>query len=178
VPTPARWRARQASPTSIGLVGEKTALVAVDVAVAFPPQQHVVPRHVQLVAHRRERGDPDAEPGQLIHHGEAQAVGLHDQAGDAVPRLTGGERGVKADAGHGHAEAVRADQPHAVPAAHREQIGAGGDLQPGCDYHQGPHPALAALFRRVQDRRGGTAITARSTGSGRCCRGTTPRAWP
>ncbi len=31
-------------------------------AVALPPQQHVVPRHVQLVAHRLERGDPDAEP--------------------------------------------------------------------------------------------------------------------
>jgi hypothetical protein len=33
VPTPARWRARQASPTSIRLVGEKTALVAVEVAL-------------------------------------------------------------------------------------------------------------------------------------------------
>src|SRR6202050_411988 len=33
VPTPARWRARQASPTSSRLVGEKTALVAVEVAL-------------------------------------------------------------------------------------------------------------------------------------------------
>jgi hypothetical protein len=33
VPTPARCRARQASPTSIRLVGEKTALVAVEVAL-------------------------------------------------------------------------------------------------------------------------------------------------
>src|ERR1700733_12356745 len=33
VPTPARWRARQASPTSIRLVGEQTALVAVDGAL-------------------------------------------------------------------------------------------------------------------------------------------------
>jgi len=32
VPTPARCRARQASPASIRLVGEKTALVEVDVA--------------------------------------------------------------------------------------------------------------------------------------------------
>ena len=30
--TPARWRARQASPTSMRLAGEKTAMVAVDVA--------------------------------------------------------------------------------------------------------------------------------------------------
>jgi hypothetical protein len=42
-----------------------------------------------------------------------------------------------------------------MPAAYREQIRAGGDLQTGCDYHQGPHPVLAALFRRVQDRLGG-----------------------
>ena len=33
VPTPARWRARQASPASSRLIGEKTALVAVDVAL-------------------------------------------------------------------------------------------------------------------------------------------------
>src|SRR5580693_9417962 len=34
VPTPARWRARQASPANSRLVGEKTALVAVDVALS------------------------------------------------------------------------------------------------------------------------------------------------
>jgi hypothetical protein len=34
VPTPARWRARQASPASIRLVGEKTTLVVVDVALS------------------------------------------------------------------------------------------------------------------------------------------------
>lgn len=33
MPTPERWRARQISPTSSKLVGEKTALVAVDVAL-------------------------------------------------------------------------------------------------------------------------------------------------
>jgi hypothetical protein len=34
VPTPARCRARQASPASIRLVGEKTALVVADVALS------------------------------------------------------------------------------------------------------------------------------------------------
>ena len=32
-PTPERWRARQISPTNSRLIGEKTALVAVDVAL-------------------------------------------------------------------------------------------------------------------------------------------------
>ncbi len=68
--------------------------------------------------------------------------------------MRGGEGGVQADAGHGHAEAVRADQPHAVPTAHRQQVRAAGGVEPGRDHHQGPHAALAALLRDVQDRRG------------------------
>jgi hypothetical protein len=91
----------------------------------------------------------------VIDGGEAQAAGLHDQAGHAGPRRTGGEGGVEAESGYGHAKAVWADEPHAVPPAHREQFGAGGGLQPGGDDHQGPHAALAALLRRRQDRRGG-----------------------
>ena len=67
----------------------------------------------------------------------------------------GGERGVQADAGHRHPEAVRADQPHAVPAAHREQVGALRGVQPGGDHHQGPHAALAALFGHVEHLGGG-----------------------
>ena len=124
-------------------------------AVVLPPQQHVVARHVELVAHRRERGDPDAEPGELVNHREPQATGLRDQAGHAGFRRVRGERGVEADAGHGHAEAVRTDQPHAVPAAHREQVGARGDVQPGGDHDQGPDAALAALLGHAEDRGGG-----------------------
>ena len=48
--------------------------------VLLPPHQHVVARHVELVADRGERGDADAEPGQVVHHGEAEAAGLHDEA--------------------------------------------------------------------------------------------------
>ena len=123
-------------------------------AVLFPPHQHVVAGDVELVAHRREGGDADAEPGQLIHQGDAQAAGLHDQPGGAGLRVPVGERGVQTDGGHGHAEAVRADQPHAVPTARRQQVRAGGGVEPGRDHHQGPHAALAALLRDVQDRRG------------------------
>ena len=74
--------------------------------------------------------------------------------GHARRGRAGGERGVQADAGHGHPETVRADQPHAVPAAHREQVGAGGDFQPGGDHHQGPHAALTAPLGHVEHSRG------------------------
>jgi hypothetical protein len=124
-------------------------------AVLLPPQQHVVAGHVELVAHRRERGDPDAEPGQVVDRGEAQAAGLHDKPGHARRGRAGGERGVQADAGHGHPEAVRADQPHAVPAAGGEQAGLGGGVEPGGDDHQGPHAPLAALSGHLEHPRGG-----------------------
>ena len=50
-------------------------------------------------------------------------AGLDDQAGDAWPgRVASRERRVQAEAGHRDAEAVRADQPHAVPAADGQQV--------------------------------------------------------
>jgi hypothetical protein len=73
----------------------------------------------------------------------------------AGPEPAGGERGVQAEAGHGHAEAVGTDQPHAVPAAHREQVGASGRVQTGRDHHERPHAALAALFGHAEHGRGG-----------------------
>ena len=136
--------------------------------VALPPEQHVVAGHVELVADRGERGDADAEPGQVVDQGEAEAAGLHDQAGHAGPGRAGGEGGVQAEAGHGHPEAVRADQAHVVAAADREEFGAVRWVQPGGDHDQGPHAALAALRGHLEaPAAAGTAITARSAGSGR-----------
>ena len=58
----------------------------------------------------------------MVDQGEAEAAGLHDQAGHAGLGRAGGERGVQAEAGRGYPEAVRADQPHAVAAADREEV--------------------------------------------------------
>src|SRR5580658_4385647 len=82
VPTPARWRARQASPTSIRLVGEKTALVAVDVALiknammnrtaaAKPSICRILPGR----RHRRTKGGPGYRKpvGQTTRWQAAQA---------------------------------------------------------------------------------------------------------
>jgi len=123
--------------------------------VLFPPQEHVVAGDVELAADRRERGDADAEPRQLIHHRQADAAGLHDQPGDAGPWVAGGEGGVEAQAGHRDAEGVRPDQPNAVSPAHSEQIGAGGGVQAGGDHGKGLHAEPAAVFGDVEDRRGG-----------------------
>ena len=93
-------------------------------AVLLPPHQHVVAGDVVLIADRGEGRDPEAQPGQPVSQREAQPAGLHDQACRPGFGMTGGEGRVQPDAGHGDAEAVRADQPHAVAAADGQQIGA------------------------------------------------------
>ena len=45
---------------------------------------------------------------------------------DAADRVASGEGRVQADPGHDHAETVRPDQPHAVPAADGQQFRARG----------------------------------------------------
>ena len=47
-------------------------------------------------------------------------------AGHAGHRVAGGEGRVQADPGHDHAETVRPDQPHAIPAADGQQFRARG----------------------------------------------------
>ena len=139
--------------------------------VVFPPHQHVVAGHVELAAHRGERGDPHAEPGQLAGQRDADPAGLRHEPGHAGPEPAGGERGVQAEAGHGHAEAVRADQPHAVPAAHREQVGAGRGVQAGRDHHERAHAALAALLGHAEHGRGGHRDDRQVSGLGQVERG-------
>ena len=71
----------------------------------------------------------------------------------APPRRSGGLTACRS--GHRQAEAVRPDQPHAVPAAGRQQVGAGGIVQPGGDHHARAHAPLAALLRGVDNGRRG-----------------------
>ena len=59
--------------------------------------------------------------------------------------MPGRERGVQADAGHGHAEAVGADQPHPVPSADGQQVGLLGRVQSGGDDHNRLDAPAAAL---------------------------------
>ena len=63
------------------------------------------------------------------------------------------------------------DQPHAVPAAHREQVGAGGGVQAGGDHHERAHAALAALLGHVEHGRGGHRDDGQVDGLGQVERG-------
>ena len=87
----------------------------------------------------------------MVHHREAEAAGLHDQARRARRRVGGRERRVEADRRHRDPEAVRADQPHPVPAADGEQGGPGGGVDRGGEHHQPAHPEAAAGVGRVDD---------------------------
>ncbi len=85
----------------------------------------------------------------MIEQGDTDAAGLHDQARLAHCRRARGEGGVQADVRHGDAEAVRADEPHAVPTADSEQIGAGPRIDPGGDHDQCPDTSPPALLSHI-----------------------------
>ena len=59
--------------------------------------------------------------------------------------MAGGERRVQGDAGVGHTEAGRPDQPHAVAAADAQQLRAGRTAESRRDHYQGPDAPLPAL---------------------------------
>ena len=111
-----------------------------------PPGQQVSRGHVVLVADRGEGGYADAEPGQLPEQRDPHPAGLHDERRRRPERVVGGEGRVQADPGHDDAEAVRPDQPHAVPAADGQQVRARG-AQAGSYHDEGPDPVAAALRR-------------------------------
>ena len=87
------------------------------------------------------------------------------EADPARRRVTRSEGRVQADAGHGDTEAVWTDEPHAVPAAGCQQVGALGGVKARRDHHHGLDTASAALVGHGRTA-GGTATTARSAGSG------------
>ena len=73
----------------------------------------------------------------------------------AGQRVTRGEGGVEPQAGHGDAEAVRADQAHAVPAADRQQVGPGRRPGPAVITTSERTPRRPQLRGHVGDRGGG-----------------------
>ena len=106
---------------------------------------------------------PIPSSGQVLQQGDADAAGLDDQPRGARSRMSGPERRVQAEEGHRDAEAVGADQAHAVPAADGQQVRA-QQVEAGGDDHEGPDAAFPALRRDLGERlAAGTAITARST---------------
>ncbi len=139
------------------------------VPVALPPLEHVVAADVVLVAERDEGRHPDAEPGQAVQQRDADASGLHGDTGGTGPGVPVGKGGVQVDAGVGvgQAQAVRADEPHAVAPACVHQGGAPVGVEAGGHHDQGAHTGSPALLGHL-----GTAITARS---GTCGRSATDR---
>ncbi len=126
-------------------------------AVALPPLEHVVAADVVLVAEGGEGGDADAEPGQAVEQGDADAAGLHGDARGAGARMARGEGGVEAQlrVGVGDAEAVGADEAHAVRAAGGEQGPRLVGVQARGDDEDGAYAGLAALLGGAGDRGGG-----------------------
>ena len=94
------------------------------------------------------------QPGQMLEERHAHPAGLNHHASHAGSRLAGAEGRVQAKAGHGDAEAVRAHQPHAMPAADRQQVGARRP-QAGGDHHERPDTAPPALRGHPRDGRRG-----------------------
>ena len=101
----------------------------------------------------------------MLEQGDADATGLHDQAGAAGHRDAGPEGGVQPRMRDGDAEAVRTYQPHAVPAADGEQVRASRAQARGDDDER-VHAAPAAL-RRHRSHIGGREGDDREVDAGR-----------
>ncbi len=125
--------------------------------VRFPPLEQVVAADVVLVAERDEARHPDAQPSQPLQQRDPHATALHRDPGAAGPGKGAAELGVQPDGriGLGHAQTVRPDQAHAVPAAGPHQPA--GLLRPeaGGEHHQGPDSDGPALLGRPGDGAGG-----------------------
>lgn len=122
----------------------------VGATVALPPLEHVIAADVVLVAERHEGRDTDAEPGQPVEQGDAHAARLYGDTRRAGARVVGREGGVEAEprVGVGDAEAVGADQTHAVGTARgHERLRLVG-VEPGRHHEQRPYAGFAALFGR------------------------------
>ena len=128
----------------------------VGAVVGLPPLEHVVAADVVLVAEGDEGRHPDAEPGQAVEQRDAHAAGLHGDSGRSGARVGGGEGGVEAHLwlGVGDAEAVGADEPHAVGAAGGQQGLCLGVVEARGDDDEGAGPGPAALLGDGGDRGG------------------------
>ena len=136
--------------------------------VGFAPHEHVGARDVQLAAERRERGDPDTQPGELLEEHRAHPAGLDDHADAAGRRVArDGGRGRQPDTRYLNAAGGRAHQPHASAPGDLQQAGFLRRRQGRGRHHQRPDAAVSphslAPPRRVSPA---PSSTARSGGSG------------
>ena len=84
---------------------------------------------------------------------EADAAGLHDEPRAPRGRAGRRERRVEPDRRDRDAEAVGADQAHAVPAAGGEQVSADRRVNGGGEHDEAARPAPSARLGGVDDRR-------------------------
>jgi hypothetical protein len=119
--------------------------------VRLPAHQHVVGGDIEHAADGDERRGPDAQPGKVLKHRHADPAGLGDQAGLASGRVVPGEGSIQPDPRHRDAEAARACQPHARPAAGLEQAGFLRRREVRGDHYQRSGAAIPAFARHVQD---------------------------
>ena len=131
----------------------------VGVRVLLPVLEEVVARQVGLVADRDERRQPEAQAVRGFDDRDPEAAALREEADAPGRRRERDERRVEPHLGRGveHAEAVGADQPHAVRAADLDQLALrrralGSHLgEAGGDHDEAAHargPALARDFQR------------------------------
>ena len=69
---------------------------------------------IELVADRDNAGKTDGPLCRPIHHARGNGAGLRDQRQISRGRHMRGKARIETDAGHHDAQAIRADQPHAV----------------------------------------------------------------
>ena len=91
--------------------------------VVFPVLQEVVRRDVRLVSDGDERREPEAAGGGLVEQREAERSALRAEGDVAGRKLGRGERAVERGVGERDPHAIRPEQPRAVGADERKQLG-------------------------------------------------------
>ena len=86
--------------------------------------QQVIRAHIQLVPDRDEGREAEASGARLFTKHDPDSTGLRNQVQAPGQWIERGKGGVHPDLGIGihDTEAVRADDPHAVPAADAQQL--------------------------------------------------------
>ena len=69
---------------------------------------------IELIADRNDAGKADGALCRPVHHARGNGTGLRDQRQISRGRHMRGKARIEADARHHDAQAIRADQPHAV----------------------------------------------------------------
>ena len=112
---------------------------------------------VELVADRNDSGKADGALRRPIHHARGNGAGLRDQRQISRSRHVRGKARIETDAGHHDAQAIRADQPHAVflrGPLRRIRQRARTMAEPGTDNDRARRAAAARLIDQACDRAG------------------------